>query len=33
MVTTVLKKEKSVENKVLKLQSISKSWIMLKDVE
>jgi len=33
MVTTVLKNEKSPQNNVLKLQSISKSWIMPTTVE
>ena len=33
MVTTVLKKENSPENNVLKLQSISKGWIIPTDVE
>jgi len=33
MVTTVLSKEKSPQNNVLKLQSISKDWIMPTTVE
>jgi hypothetical protein len=33
MDTTVLKKEKSPENNVLKTQSISKDWIMTTAVE
>jgi hypothetical protein len=33
MVTTVLTKEKSPEKNVLKLQIISKGWIMPTDVE
>jgi hypothetical protein len=33
MVTTVLKKETSPENNVLKLQSISKDWIIPTSLE